>query len=73
MNNSHSSIGKKQGGRRRRFNRRRFLDKGICVAEINIPGVIEPGRLYTVRECRRRLGLGDKSWRDLRRARPVRP
>ena len=32
------------------------------------PGVIDPGRLYTVRECRRRLGLGDKSWKQLRRA-----
>jgi hypothetical protein len=31
------------------------------------PGVIEPGRLYTVAEARRRLGLGEASWRELRR------
>ncbi len=31
------------------------------------PGVIEPGRLYTVTEARRRLRLGDHAWRALKR------
>jgi hypothetical protein len=33
----------------------------------NIPGVIEPGRLYLAEEARRRLRLGDWSWRRMRR------
>jgi hypothetical protein len=33
----------------------------------DLPGVIEPGRLYVVAEARQRLRLGDTSWRKLRK------
>lgn len=33
----------------------------------NATGVIEPGRLYTAAEAKRRLKLGPKTWRDLKR------
>lgn len=29
------------------------------------PGMIEPGNLYSLTECRARLGLGGRSWRAL--------
>jgi hypothetical protein len=32
------------------------------------PGVIEPGNLYLVGEARRRLRIGQKTWKDLRDA-----
>jgi hypothetical protein len=33
----------------------------------DVPGVIEPGRLYTATEARQRLRLGDGTWRELKR------
>ncbi len=34
---------------------------------VDSPGVIEPGRLYTVAEARQRLRLGEIAWRALKR------
>lgn len=34
---------------------------------VESPGVIEPGRLYTVDEARQRLRIGDIAWRALKR------
>ncbi len=39
----------------------------MAMSHNELPGVIEPGRLYTADEARRRLRLGEKTWRELRR------
>jgi len=35
------------------------------MSRTDVPGVIEPGRLYVVREARERLRLGPATWRKL--------
>jgi len=32
---------------------------------VDVPGVIEPGKLYVAKEAKQRLRIGDTTWRQL--------